>query len=187
MGALLSCKHSTVPPLTSVLSYAWLIHRSVLSGLTHKPPPPNIPLKEWVNEQMFRKLLNYCLRLLSLKKKRQSLAPSKQNIKKWVLAQDFCTVLYLHNNFVNLVRLGTGLKTLLFPQVGLKASTASHADMKRVLPNPMRWSVQRSWRYVLPSFVSSPTWILRPCWELPRSAAIGSLWPATQPCGPECC
>lgn len=59
--------------------------------------------------------------------------------------------------------------------------------MKRARLNPTRWSVQRSWRSVLPSSASSHTWIPKPCWELLRSVATGGLWPATQQFGLGCC
>lgn len=78
-------------------------------------------------------------------------------------------------------------RLLLSSQDVLTASTTNPAATKRAPPNPMRWSVRRSWRCAQPSSASSPTWTPKPCWEPPRSAGTGGSWPVTLRCGPECC
>lgn len=73
-------------------------------------------------------------------------------------------------------------------QPALKEAAGEAVGSREVAPHaPMRSSAQKSSRCVLPSSVSSPTWIRGHCYMLQRSAGTGALWPAIPLSGRECC
>lgn len=73
-------------------------------------------------------------------------------------------------------------------QPALREAADEVGEWREVAPHaPMRSSAQKSSRCVLPSSVSSPTWIPVPCCMPQRSAATGASWLAIPPSGQGCC